>query len=104
MEKGLGTTPPTGNHPAMLEALEAQAFRTLRTLAGFVQDGSDTTVKLFQDDATMEWTVRAGKRSWHGTSLLSAISQAHDELRADEAAEKAAAAAQEGGDNDGQAD
>lgn len=49
----------------------------LRKLAGYVENGTDTTVHLFQDDATKDWMVRVGKR-WpdHGGSLREAIDAA----------------------------
>ena len=65
-----------------MEAIEARAFRTILLLAGDVANGSDETVKIRQDDATREWIVRAGGRSWHGRSLLSALAAAFDEMRA----------------------
>lgn len=71
---------PDKHNPAM-EALEARAYRTIVLLAGNVDDGSDETVRVKQDDATREWSVRAGGRSWHGRSLLTALASAFDELR-----------------------
>ena len=49
----------------------------LRKLAGYVENGSDTTVSIFQDDATKSWMVRVGK-AWpsHGSSLREAIDAA----------------------------
>ena len=69
------------DNPAM-EAVEARAFRTILLLAGNVSDGSDETVKIRQDDATRDWSVRAGGRSWHGRSILSALAAAFDEMHA----------------------
>ena len=59
----------------------AARLKTLIDLCGHVQNGSDTTVKLFQDDATGACFVRTGddipaKRSWWGASFGEAIDNA----------------------------
>lgn len=56
--------------------MKAEAFDMLRGLAGYVEDGSDTPVHLFQDDATKSWHVRAGSIHEYGPDLMSAISAA----------------------------
>lgn len=52
---------------AMLESEEvkgwkkdAERLKSLIALCGYVENGSDTAVALFQDDATREWVVRIG--------------------------------------------
>ncbi|ENZ5742863.1 hypothetical protein ACGWZF_004265 [Enterobacter hormaechei] len=42
-------------------------------LLGHVEDGSDQTVAIFQDDATRTWWVRAGKREEYGDTLSDAL-------------------------------
>jgi hypothetical protein len=63
-----------------LEAKES-AFQALRKLMGYTQDGSQTTVTLWQDDATGDFFVRAGKQEYHGqtfTKVFDQIIQAQD--------------------------
>lgn len=55
---------------------DKQRIDGIRKLAGYVEDGSDTTVQIFQDDATRSWLIKAGKDSWHGSSLRDAIDAA----------------------------
>lgn len=52
---------------------DAKRLQRLIDLCGYVEDGSNVTVKLSQDDATCEWLVHAGKRWWHGSSPRAAI-------------------------------
>ena len=47
----------------------------LKQLAGYVQDGSDETVKLFQDDATKSYFVKVGDESHYGSSFEEALSK-----------------------------
>lgn len=56
---------------------DADRIDGLRKLAGYVENGSDTTVSIFQYDATKSWMVRVGK-SWpsHGSSLREDIDAA----------------------------
>ena len=48
----------------------------LRNLCGYTQDGSATEVLIFQDDATNDWCVKVGKRSFFGRSFHAAIDAA----------------------------
>jgi hypothetical protein len=48
-------------------------FRALRNLCGFVANGSETTVTIFQDDATRTFHIAAGKQHFHGNSLEDAL-------------------------------
>lgn len=65
---------------------DADAMRKLRQLMGYVENSSETTVKLFQDDATKTYVVKVGveskfskaPRSYYGTSLNAAIQAAID--------------------------
>lgn len=59
---------------------KARDFATIRTLAGYVEDGSATTVQISQDDATRTWIVRAGKSEWYGNSLQGALAAARVEM------------------------
>ena len=53
-----------------------KTLESLRELMGYVQDGSDTTVSLFQDDATMDFMLRVGKKTYWGLSLENVIEKA----------------------------
>lgn len=69
---------------------DAESFRKLRECCGYVENGSEQTVRLFQDDATRSWIVKCGDRqmvssvpaqyssarSYHGASLNEAIDMA----------------------------
>jgi len=48
----------------------------LRHLMGYVQDGTETTVILFQDDATRDFIVKVGNTSYVSGSMESAILKA----------------------------
>ena len=50
----------------------------LRELMGYVQNGSDETVSLFQDDATMDYMLRVGKKTYWGLSLENVIEKAFE--------------------------
>ena len=41
----------------------------LRDLCGYVQNATDTVVTIFQDDATHDFIVKVGKKSYHGASI-----------------------------------
>lgn len=70
---------------------DGEAMRKLRECCGFVENGSEQTVKIFQDDATRSWIVVCGDvhmistmpvtyskvRSYHGSSLNEAIDTAY---------------------------
>ncbi len=51
-------------------------FNGLRRLMGYVENGSETTVTLFQDDATKDFIIKVGKREFYGPSLGQAVDQA----------------------------
>lgn len=70
--------------------LDGQPLKKLECLMGYVQNGTDGIVSLFQDDATMDYGIshRApGKTTndWtaYGKSLTGAISKAYDEHKDD---------------------
>ena len=47
----------------------------LKELAGYVRNGSDTTIKLFQDDATRSYWIKVGNKSNYGKSFEEALSK-----------------------------
>ena len=55
-----------------------KTLESLRELMGYVQNGSDTTVSLFQDDATMDYMLRVGKKTYWGFSLENVIDRAFE--------------------------
>jgi len=63
----------------ILKALDqADYWKGLKNLIGFVQDGSNTTVKIFWDDATTTAYIQVGKKSYTGTSLDEVLRNAID--------------------------
>ncbi len=64
---------------AMLEP-QMECLRLIRALMGYVENGSEQAVKLFQDDATKAYFVTTGStrnpRSYFGSSLEEAIDKA----------------------------
>lgn len=70
---------------------DAEAMRQLREICGFVENASEQTVRIFQDDATRAWIVKCGDermistmpvkysttRTYHGSSLNEAIDTAY---------------------------
>jgi len=81
-----GATMPDADGPAtaaLIQRLVEDSARLagLRRLCGYVENGSDTSVSMFQDDATREWFVRVGspqrgKMPFHGTSMGAALDAA----------------------------
>ena len=55
-----------------------QTLNHLKELMGYVQNGSDETVSLFQDDATMDYMLRVGKKTYWGLSLENVIEKAFE--------------------------
>ena len=67
----------------LLEARQlAQDMKCLRKLMGYVENGSDQTVELFQDDATRDFFVKTGayrkENSYWDHSLHEAIQKAFE--------------------------
>lgn len=61
-----------------------EAFRRLRELCGYVENGGHTSVNLGQDDATRDWVLTVGqdtpsqrKRVFYGSSMGAAIAAAY---------------------------
>ena len=63
-----------------------ERIAAIRRMCGYVENGSDETVRIFQDDATRDWIVKVGNRWWHGPSMLAAIDAAAIDHPKDEAA------------------
>lgn len=42
-------------------------IKQLHTICGYVEDGSDQTMRLFQDEATRDWIIKAGTSTSYGT-------------------------------------
>jgi len=62
-------------------AKPAEQLNGLRRLCGYVENGSETIVSIFQDDATREWTVKlrtsaTREQRFHGAGFLSALDAA----------------------------
>lgn len=59
---------------------KAAAFDTLRRLCGYVENGTDVTVRICQDDATKTWIVGLGHPAsglkWCGECLRTALAKA----------------------------
>lgn len=70
---------PMLRHSRTIKAREAEGFRKLRKLMGYVENGSDTTVRLWQDDATRTFHVLVGNRNYWGNSLLDALEKVPQE-------------------------
>lgn len=64
---------------------DAERLEALIALCGYVEDGSDSVVRIFQDDATREWVVRIGGPMdgaiFHGPSPRAAIDAAMEERK-----------------------
>lgn len=63
-----------------------ERIAALRRMCGYVENGSETSLHIHQDDATRSWIVRVGNRWWHGTSMLAAIDAAAADFPVEEAA------------------
>ena len=53
-------------------------FSMLRELCGYVENGTDTVVKIYQDDATRTFTVLVGKQRFWGYSPEEAVQKAYE--------------------------
>jgi hypothetical protein len=79
--KASGISPTQANKAfntlSRFRALEADVarLRALRELMGDVRDGSETTVTLSQDDATRDFSVRAGGKEYYGQCFSGVLDQ-----------------------------
>lgn len=55
---------------------DAERFAAIERMCGAVENGSDETVQIHQDDATRGWIISVGKNWWHGGTMRSAIDEA----------------------------
>ena len=63
----------------MTDKDKAQAYDNLRKALGYVQNGTDTSVRICQDDATRSFVVRVGKncpKAYVSDSLFGALQEA----------------------------
>lgn len=53
---------------------DSQRINGLRKLCGYVENGTDTVVTIFQDDTTRDWIVKVGKYyCFQGKSMTQAV-------------------------------
>lgn len=71
LEEQLGALQSQVNDPERVRRLNEHA--AIINLLGYVQDGSDQVVTIFQDDATLDWVVKTGRKSEHGRTLREAL-------------------------------
>lgn len=71
LEEQLAALQKQVNDPERVRRLNEHA--AIINLLGYVQDGSDQVVTLFQDDATLDWVVKTGQKSEHGRTLAQAL-------------------------------
>lgn len=67
---------PLYTHPArsgVVSDEDVNLLKGLESLCGFVQNGSDTVIKLFQDDATRAWFCKVGNKDYWAPSFRGAI-------------------------------
>lgn len=64
---------------------DAERLNGLIEMCGHLQDGSDSVVRIFQDDATCKWIVRVGDPMngsvFHGSSPKAAIDAAMEKQK-----------------------
>ena len=75
MIDGVVPIPMTTREKMFLGLTDTQRLDALRTLCGYVENGSDTTVNIYQDDATKDWIVRCGREYFYGNCFRSALDQ-----------------------------
>lgn len=71
LEEQLAALQAQVSDPERVRRLNEQA--AIINLLGYVQDGSDQVVTLFQDDATLDWVVKTSQKSEHGRTLAEAL-------------------------------
>lgn len=62
MIDGVVPIPMTTEEKMFLGLTDKQRLDALRELCGFVENGSDATVRIFQDDATRDWFIKCGQK------------------------------------------
>lgn len=58
-------------------------FTKMRQLAGYVENGTDVSVRFYQDDATRTWHVHVGQRGYYADSLEQAVQLAWEDNKPD---------------------
>lgn len=66
---------PTPTAPADV-ARDAERLKGIRRLCGFIQNGTDTVVKIFEDDATREWVMKVGTQTFYAPTFTSVLDAA----------------------------
>lgn len=67
------------------EQYDSKLLEGLRRLCGYIENGSDTTVRVYQDDATRDWIVSIGSdtysrvKSYYDSSFRNAVQKALDD-------------------------
>jgi hypothetical protein len=60
----------------MTQEEKAISYDAIRECCGYVENGTDSSFSISQDDATRTWVVRVGKETFHGDSFAQAIHEA----------------------------
>lgn len=72
---GVVPIPVSTAEKMFLGLTDTQRLNALRKLCGFVENGSDTTVRIFQDDATRDWIVRCGEQRFYSNHLRGVLDE-----------------------------
>lgn len=56
-------------------------FNELNAIAGYVENGTSSSILISQDDATKWWTVTVGSKSWTRESMREALADAYEDLK-----------------------
>ena len=62
---------------------DAALLKHLQAALGYVANGTSQSVTIFQDDATREWVLMAGKKMFSDSSLTGVIAQAGEYFKDD---------------------
>lgn len=55
------------------QEFQANHWKKLKKLAGYTRNGTQTTIKLFQDDATHSCWIEVGEKSHYGYTFEEAL-------------------------------
>jgi hypothetical protein len=61
------------NQLLQVQIQKALSYDAIRECCGYVENGTDSSFSISQDDATRSWVVRVGKETFHGDSFSQAI-------------------------------
>lgn len=56
---------------------DAERWRLIRDMLGYLEDGSSESVTIDRDDATREWIIRVGNRTHYDISFDAVLRKAH---------------------------